>query len=378
MEDNERIEETRHALRSIITTRFNPVVVELDALYDAKEIERVRSMLSELEGSIFSTDAHVVDDAFSSLRVVSSGRSAIHSLFDSHNFDAVLDIDKANNDDELIERIRYWNPPSVKTATRFSTDYATAAESLDDLARPLDRALSMIDAIEHGEENDTKLSEHEVADQAEVIQDLQTEAPRLSDALKELSDLCMGLVADRDAIRSAKSEYLTATGARKRKGGGNQANALEGVIRALVSLRDSLEVRLRGVEWGFTNAPFRSKKKLLDVQKEWNASIREARDSASRNQRDLLAALGRVDGVQESDEPNAYIKEILSDGERAVSQLVEIGEFISNQALPRLTTSAAIDPDDARERAQRVTTDINRVHEEWTSASSQVDGQLSK
>ena len=32
MEDNERIEETRHELCLIITTRFNPVVVELDAL----------------------------------------------------------------------------------------------------------------------------------------------------------------------------------------------------------------------------------------------------------------------------------------------------------------------------------------------------------
>lgn len=375
MEGNERIEETRHALRSVITTRFNPVVVELDALYDAKEIERVRSMLSELEDSLFSTDAHVIDDAFSSLRVVSSGRSVIHSLFDSHNFDAALDIDKASNDDELIERIRYWNPPSVKTATRFSTDYASAAESLDDLTRPLDGALSTVDAIENGEESDTKLSEHEVADQAEIIQSLQTEAPRLSDALKELSDLCMGLVADRDAIRSAKSEYLTATGARKRK---DKSNALEGVIRALTSLRDSLEVRLRGVEWGFTNAPFRSKKKLLDAQKEWNASIREARDSATRNQRDLLAALGRVDDVQESDEPNAYIKEILSDGERAVNQLVEIAEFINNQALPRLTTGAAIDQGDARDRARRVTTDIDRVREEWVSACSQVESQLSK
>lgn len=375
MEGNERIEETRHALRSVITTRFNPVVVELDALYDAKEIERVRSMLSELEDSLFSTDAHVIDDAFSSLRVVSSGRSVIHSLFDSHNFDAALDIDKSSNDDELIERIRYWNPPSVKTATRFSTDYASAAESLDDLTRPLDGALSTVDAIENGEESDTKLSEHEVADQAEIIQSLQTEVPRLSDALKELSDLCMGLVADRDAIRSAKSEYLTATGARKRK---DKSNALEGVIRTLTSLRDSLEVRLRGVEWGFTNAPFRSKKKLLDAQKEWNASIREARNSATRNQRDLLAALGRVDDVQESDEPNAYIKEILSDGERAVNQLVEIAEFINNQALPRLTTGAAIDQDDARDRARRVTTDIDRVHEEWVSARSQVESQLSK
>lgn len=377
MEDNERIEETRHALHSIITTRFNPVVTELDALYDAKAIEYVRSMLSELEDAIFSTDAHVIDDAFSSLRVVSSGRSVIHSLFDSHNFDAVLDIDKANNDDELIERIRYWNPPSVKTATRFSTDYAAAAESLDDLTRPLDRALQAIDAIENGEGNDTKLSEHEVADQAELVQELQTEAPRLSDTLKELSDLCMGLVADRDAIRSAKSEYLTATGARKRASKGNQDNALESVIRTLTSLRDSLETRLHGVEWGFTHAPFRSKKKLLDAQKEWNTSIREARDSASRNQNELLTTLGRVDDVQESDEPNAFIKEILSDGERAVNQFVEIGEFINDQALPRLLSSAGIDQDDARDRARRVTTDIDRVHEEWTSARSQVDAQLS-
>lgn len=265
MSDNEQITEARSAFVSMMQSRFNPAVVELDSVYDAHEYTSIRSQLSNwLEDSETCEDGSFDDlgsELADGLRIVSTGRSRLGQLFDSHRFDDAVSATSSGIDDaKLAEVIRDWNPPSVKTATRFSNDFANVAAVANDIKTKMSR------------------SERELED---IDAEFSKSLGNIADTADYTSTLIMDLVSYREQLRQSKRNFISeakklgliskAVGAAKEKKTNDprvseiQAHAAE-VVKFAVGTQ-------------IENVKFVSKKKLHSAQKEWNKLQRALRES---------------------------------------------------------------------------------------------------
>lgn len=265
MSDNEQLIETRNAFVSMMQSRFNTTVAELDSLYDSHMYTSARSqLLTWLEESETCDDGSFNDlgsELADGLRIVSTGRSRLTQLFDSHRFDDALSATSSNIDDEkLAEVIRDWNPPSVKTATRFSNDFTNVAATASDIKNKMSR-------------------------DDDELEDLDVDFAHTLDNVIEVADytgeLIMDLVAHREPLRQSKRNFISeakklgliskAVGAPEKKTNDDpRVSEIQSHASEVAKLATGTQIE---------HVKFVSKKKLHSVQKEWNKLQRALRES---------------------------------------------------------------------------------------------------
>ena len=265
MSDNEQLNETRSAFVSMMQSRFNTTVVELDSIYDSHLYTNVRSQLSDwLEESETCADGSFDDlgsELADGLRIVSTGRSRLGQLFDSHRFDDAVSATSSGIDDaQLAEVIRDWNPPSVKTATRFSNDFANVAAAASDIKAKMSRSESELEEID-----------------AEFSKSLGN----VAETADYTSTLIMDLVAHREPLRQSKRNFISeakklgliskAVGAAEKKTTNDpRVSEIQAHAAEVAKLATGTQIE---------HVKFVSKKKLHSAQKEWNKLQRALRDS---------------------------------------------------------------------------------------------------
>ena len=265
MTSTDQLAEARSAFISMMQSRFNPTVVELDSLYDSNDYTQARTQLSNwLEESSMCEDGAFDDlgsELADALRIVATGRSRLGQLFDSHRFDDAVSATTSGIDDtRLAEVIRDWNPPSVKTATRFSNDFANVAAIANDI-------------------------KYKVSQSDSELEDIDAEFARVLDSVADTADytsgLIMELVAHREPLRQNKRNFISeakklgliskAVGADKKQAN-NDPRVSKIREQATEAARLATNTQIESVK-------FVSKKKLHEAQKDWNKSQRNLREA---------------------------------------------------------------------------------------------------
>lgn len=334
MSDNEQLTETRNAFVSMMQSRFNPTVTELDSIYDSNAYTSARSQLSNwLEESETCEDGSFDDlgsELADGLRIVSTGRSRLCQLFDSHRFDDAVSATSSGIDDEkLAEVIRDWNPPSVKTATRFSTDFANVAAVANDIKTKMSRS-----------END--------------LEDLDAEFAQTLGNTAEVADytstLIMDLVAHREPLRQSKRNFISeakklgliskAVGAAEKKTT-NDPRVSEIQVRASEVAKLPTSTQIEHVK-------FVSKKKLHPAQKNWNKLQRALRESLFAAQDDAAKLSDVVSGNFEPAELRDFLNNHygakVSETRDAINEInAQRGELASNDMIASEDQLRALD-----------------------------------
>ena len=265
MASTEQLAETRNAFVSMMQSRFNPTVVELDNIYDSNEYAQARDQLSNwLEESSMCEDGSFDDlgsELADALRIVATGRSRLGQLFDSHRFDDAVDATSSGIDDaQLAEVIRDWNPPSVKTATRFSNDFANVAALANDVKSKASKSDSELEDID--------------AEFVRVLSNVADNADYISGAIMEL-------VAHREPLRQNKRNFISE--AKKlgliSKAAGADKNQATDDTRVSKIREQAAEVARLATNTQIEGVKFVSKKKLHEAQKDWNKSQRNLREA---------------------------------------------------------------------------------------------------
>ena len=334
MSDNEQLTETRNAFMSMMQSRFNPTVTELDSIYDSNMYTSARSQLSNwLEESETCEDGSFDDlgsELADGLRIVSTGRSRLGQLFDSHRFDDAVSATSSGIDDEkLAEVIRDWNPPSVKTATRFSTDFANVAAVANDIKTKMSRS-----------END--------------LEDLDAEFAQTLSNTAEVADytstLIMDLVAHREPLRQSKRNFISeakklgliskAVGAAEKKTTNDpRVSEIQARASEVAKLPTSTQIE---------HVKFVSKKKLHPAQKNWNKLQRALRESLFAAQDDAAKLSDVVSGNFEPAELRDFLNNHygakVSETRDAINEInAQRGELASNDMIASEDQLRALD-----------------------------------
>lgn len=295
MADTDVLAQTRNEFINTMRSSFNPLVIEAREAHENADFAGLREMyLNSTDDDYEDYDENVMDDVTDALRLVTTGRAKLSALYNSHRFEEAVAATESNaNDDALVEAIYHWNPPSVKTASRFSNEYASVAESLEAGAKFVTES-----------------------EESEVGPELKRKMNQAAEAAAVISERIAQMRDARDKVRKTKSEYLTATGRRKRAAR-TQSATQNAFVDAFAPLKNL------PADEDYVFAP--SKQKLPDAIKEWNSAGRELR---------------------------SVIKSLTEASDSAVS---EIEAQDSDQALSP----------SARERVERISANIGRDIEEF-------------
>ena len=293
MADTEQLAETRSAFVSMMQSRFNPTFFELDSIYDSNDYTQARTQLSNwLEESSICEDGSFDDlgsELADALRIVATGRARLGQLFDSHRFDDAVSATTDGIDDaQLAEVIRDWNPPSVKTATRFSNDFANVAALANDIKSKASKSDSELEDID-----------------AEFVRALDS----VSDRADYTSGLIMELVAHREPLRQNKRNFISEAkklGLISKAVGADKKQAANDPRVSKIQEQAAEAARL-ATNTQIENVKFVSKKKLHQVQKDWNKSQRNLREALFATQDEATKLNDITSGDFEPAELNASL-----------------------------------------------------------------------
>lgn len=290
---------------NIMRNSFNPLVIDASEAHEAAEFPELRDLyLNSTEDDYDNYDEALLDEVTDALRLVTTGRAKLSALYNSHRFEEAVAATESNtSDDDLVAAIYHWNPPSVKTASRFSNEYGEVA-----------------DVLEAGAKLVTESEESEIGPELKKRLNIAAEsAAVISERIGQMRQM-------RDKVRKAKSEYLTATGRRKRASRTKSAaqSAFAEAFAPIENLPDQAN---------YVFAP--SKQKLPDAVKEWNVAGRELRAEAyeiAEASRGIINAVESQNGDTALDD-NAR-KQIEAVSDRINTVLDEFGDWETRLGKP--------------------------------------------
>ena len=305
MAETDVLAQKRDDFVSIMRNSFNPLVNDASEAHEVAEFQALRDLyLNSTEDDYDDYDEATLDEVTDALRLVTTGRAKLSALYNSHRFEeAVAATESSADDDTLVEAIYHWNPPSVKTASRFSNEYGEVA-----------------DVLEAGAKLVTE------SEESEVGPELKKKLNRAAESAAVISDRIGQMREVRDKVRKAKSEYLTATGRRKRAARTKTAtqNAFVAAFAPIENLPDQSD---------YVFAP--SKQKLPDAVKEWNVAGRELRAEAyeiAEASRGIINAVESQNGGTALDDDTRKQIEAVSD--RINTVLDEFGDWETRLGNP--------------------------------------------
>ena len=269
MAETDVLTQKRDDFVNIMRNSFNPLVIDASEAHEAAEFPELRDLyLNSTEDDYDNYDEALLDEVTDALRLVTTGRAKLSALYNSHRFEEAVTATESNtSDDDLVAAIYHWNPPSVKTASRFSNEYGEVA-----------------DVLEAGAKLVTE------SEESEVGPELKKKLNRAAESAAVISDRIGQMREMRDKVRKAKSEYLTATGRRKRAARTKSAtqNVLTEAFAPIENLPD---------QSNYVFAP--SKQKLPDAVKDWNVAGRELRaevNEIAETSRKIISAVEAQSG----------------------------------------------------------------------------------